>query len=273
MEQGLAAVAEAMERPLRLGKHDIASVHTCEAYFRAELDQPFSWTPRNAYGTVAHRALRLSMSLREELPPLDLVDMAIDAYIGEDEADGSLGRYLQTADYLQLAELRAQANDDVVLFFECFPPLRRDWLPRTDTPIVVWFCDDRISLRGKPDLAFGQARGDEAGVLIVDLKTGRSYPQHLDDLRFYALLQTLKVGVPPFRVASYYLDSATFHAEDVTAATLESAAARAVDGVRKVARLLAGQEPASINPGPTCRWCRLRDGCEGPAQLPDPPNW
>jgi hypothetical protein len=268
MERGLAPLAEGLEQPLRLGKHDIGSVHTCEAYYRAEKDR-FAWAPRNAYGAIAHRALRLSLSLRQELPPLDLVDMAIDAYVTEDDAEGSLGRYLQTADYLQLAELRAQANDDVVLFFECFPPLRREWLPRTDTPILVWLCDDRISLRGKPDLAFGQARGDEAGVLIVDLKTGRAYPHHLDDLRFYALLQTLKVGVPPFRVASYYLDSATFHAEDVTPATLESAAARAVQGVRKVARLLVEDGPAAINPGPACRWCRLRDDCEGPAQLLD----
>lgn len=271
MEQGLDGVAGGLERPLRLGKHDIGSVHTCEAYYRAEKDH-FSWTPRNAYGAVAHRALRLSISLREDPPPLDLVDMAIDAYVGEDEAEGSLGRYLQTAGYLQLAELRAQANDVVVLFFECFPPLRRDWQPRTDTPIVVWLCEDRISLRGRPDLAFGQARGDEAGVLIVDLKTGRSYPQHLDDLRFYALLQTLKVGVPPYRVAGYYLDSATFHAEDVTPATLESAAGRAVDGIRKIARLLAEEGPATINPGAACRWCRLRDDCDGPAQL-DPSNW
>ena len=266
MEEALAPVADRLDRPLRMGKHDIGSVHTCEAYFRAEKDH-FSWAPRNAYGAVAHRALRLSISMREEPPPLDLVDMAMDAYIGEDQAQGSLGRYLQSASYLELAELRAQANDVVVLFFECFPPLLRDWRPRTDTPILVSFAGDRISLRGRPDLAFGQARGDEAGVLIVDLKTGRSYPHHLDDLRFYALLQTLKVGVPPFRVASYYLDSATFHAEDVTPATLESAAARAVDGVRKIARLLADDGPVAINPGAACRWCRLRHDCEGPAQL------
>ena len=266
MEQGLAPVADGLEQPLRMGKHDIGSVHTCEAYFRAEKDH-FAWAPKNSYGAVAHRALRLSISLREEPPPLDLVDMAMDAYVGEDQAEGSLGRYLRSATALELAELRAQANDVVVLFLECFPPLRREWRPRTDTPIVVSLCGDRISLRGRPDLAFGQARGDEAGVLIVDLKTGRSYPHHLDDLRFYALLQTLKVGVPPYRVASYYLESATFHAEDVSPGTLEIAAGRAVDGVRKIARLLQEAGPAAITPGVACRWCRLRDDCEGPARL------
>ena len=268
MEEALAPVAEGLDQPMRVGKHDLSSVHTCEAYYRAEKDS-FTWGPRNAYGSIAHRALRLSMAVRDDPAPLDLVDMAIDAYLGEDQADGGLGRYLQATPGRQLAELRVQANDVVVQFLECFPPLRPEWRPRTDTPILVKLCEERISLRGRPDLAFGQARGDQAGVLIVDLKTGWSYPHHFDDLRFYALLQTLKVGVPPFRVASYYLDSATFHHEEVTPATLEIAAGRAVDGIRKIARLLPRAEPAAITPGVTCRWCRRRDDCEGPGQLPD----
>jgi hypothetical protein len=267
MEEALAPVADGLDRLLRITKHDLSNVHTCEAYYRAEKDS-FTWGPRNAYGTVAHRALRLSVAVHGEPDPLDLVDMAIDAYLGEEETSG-LGAYLLTASRLETAELRASANDVVVQFLECFPPLRREWRPRTDTAILVKLCADRISLRGKPDLAFGQARGNEAGVLIVDLKTGWSYPHHLDDLRFYALLQTLKVGVPPFRVASYYLDSATFHPEDVTPATLEIAAGRTVDGVRKIAGLLDVDAPAAINPGPTCRWCRLRDDCDGPGQLGD----
>jgi hypothetical protein len=266
VEEALAPVAAAMARPLRVGKHDLSSVHTCEAYWRAEKDS-FAWAPRNAYGAVAHRALRLSISMKHEPAPLDLVDMAIDACVADDRGAG-LGGYLVAASDLDRAELRAQANDVVVQFLECFPPLLREWRPRTDTPVLVNLCAERISLRGKPDLAFGQARGSEAGVLIVDLKTGRSYPHHFDDLRFYALLQTLKVGVPPYRVASYYLDSATFHHEDVTVATLEIAAGRTVDGVRKIARLLRG-DPAAITAGPACRWCRLRDDCEGPAQLVD----
>jgi hypothetical protein len=267
IEEALGPVADDVGRLLRISKHDLSNVHTCEAYYRVEKDA-FTWGPRNAYGTVAHRALRLSVSLRDDPAPLDLVDMAIDASL-VDEQGGGLGGYLSGASAVELAELRAQANDVVVQFLECFPPLRREWRPRTDTPVLVKLCDDRITLRGKPDLAFGQARGNEAGVLIVDLKSGWSYAHHFDDLRFYALLQTLKVGVPPYRVATYYLDSATYHHEEVTPATLEIAAGRTVDGVRKIARLLDLTEPAAITPGRTCRWCRLRDECDGPGQLVD----
>jgi hypothetical protein len=267
MEEALGPVAGGLGTLLRVSKHDLSNVHTCEAYYRAEKDS-FTWAPRNAYGTVAHRALRLSVALPGDALPLDLVDMAIDASLADDQG-GGLGPYLQGASRLEMAELRASANDVVVQFLECFPPLLREWRPRTDTPILVKLCADRITLRGKPDLAFGQARGNEAGVLVVDLKTGWSYPHHFDDLRFYALLQTLKVGVPPYRVATYYLDSATFHHEEVTPATLEIAAGRTVDGVRKIARLLDLDVPAAITPGATCRWCRLRDDCDGPSRLPD----
>lgn len=267
MEEALAPVATGLERPLRTSKNGLANVHTCEAYYRAEKDG-FAWATRNAVGTLTHRALRLSIALGGDQSPLDLVEMALDAFAAEEETDG-LGAWLRAAPPLDLAELRAEANERVVLFQECFPPLRREWRPRTDTPIVVSLCDELVTLRGRPDLAFGQARGREAGVVIVDLKTGRRYGSHFDDLRFYALLQTLKTGVPPYRVASYYLDSGTFQAEDVTPAILESAARRTVDGIRKIARLLDPVTDAGISPGRACRWCRLRHDCDGPAQLAD----
>ena len=267
MEGALGPVATALERPLRTSKNGLANVHTCEAYYRAEKDS-FAWAPRTAVGTVAHRALRLSIALGGAQAPLDLVDMAIGAFTDEDEVDG-LGAWLRAAPLPALAELRAEANERVVLFQECFPPLRREWRPRTDTAIVVSLCGDLVSLRGRPDLAFGQARGREAGVVIVDLKTGGSYGSHFDDLRFYALLQTLKTGVPPYRVATYYLDSATFHAEDVTPAILEIAARRTVDGIRKIARLVDPASTPALSPGRACRWCRLRHECDGPAQLAD----
>jgi hypothetical protein len=118
-------------------------------------------------------------------------------------------------------------------------------------------------LSGKIDLCLGRAAGAEARCLFVDLKTGGHYPAHLDDLRFYALVQALRIGVPPFRVASYYLDSATFAFEDVTAETLEIARRRTEDGARKMAELQAGARPAAITPCPRCRYCPIRADCDG----------
>jgi hypothetical protein len=118
-------------------------------------------------------------------------------------------------------------------------------------------------LSGKIDLSLGHAIGREARCLFVDLKTGGHYTAHLDDLRFYALVQMLRIGVPPFRVASYYLDSATFAAEDVTEETLEIALHRTLDGARKMLELRLARRAATITPCPRCRYCRLKATCEG----------
>ena len=242
-------------------KSALGQVHACEAHHSAESTEQFQWSARTARGTVAHRALELSVSTRGRLPPLDLVDHAL-ASLGADDPRGALRPWLSDASELEVADLRSGANEVVTKFLECWPPLKPAWTPRTETAIGAPVCDERVMLWGRVDLVLGQARGDEARALVVDLKTGRPYPSHLDDLRFYALVQALRVGVPPFRVASYYLDTATFHAEDVTVDTLALAVRRTVDGVRKLLELRAGREPA-ITPGPTCSWCRLATSCDG----------
>ncbi len=248
--------------PLWVTKGALSQVHACEAHYLDEAREPFAWNARNARGTVAHRALELTLSSRDPAAPLDLVDRAIDS-LGADDPRGVLRPWITGATAVEMADLRAGANDAVSKFIECWPPLKASWTPRTETRIGADLCGDRVVLRGKVDLVLGQARGDEARGLVVDLKTGRAYSSHLDDLRYYALVQTLRIGVPPFRVASYYLDTATFHHEDVTADMLAIAVRRTVDGVRKLVELGRKREP-TVTPGPQCGWCRLAPSCEGP---------
>src|SRR5436305_583722 len=81
------------------------------------------------------------------------------------------------------------------------------------------------------------ARVTQAGVLVVDFKSGRAYPHHIDDLRYYALLETFRSGVPPFRVASYYLDAGTWVGEDISEELLAITMRRVIDGVIKLAAL------------------------------------
>lgn len=268
LEEALAPVAAAVDDDapgdeLYVSKAALSQVHACEAHFRAQAAEPFEWNSRNARGSVVHKALELAVSSRHSHAPLDLIDHATEMLAGDDRRS-SPGSWLTSAPELELAELRASANEMVVKFLECWPPLKAAWSPRSETKISAELCGGRIVLGGNVDLALGLARGREARALYVDLKTGRSYSNHIDDLRFYALIQTLRVGVPPFRVASYYLDTATFHFEDVTVETLEAALRRTIDGVLKISRLGDDSSPAAISPGATCGWCALRDRCEGP---------
>ncbi len=73
-------------------------------------------------------------------------------------------------------------------------------------------------------------------------------------MRFYALLMTLRFGVPPYRVASFFLESGAWQAEDVTEEALMHAADRVVAAARTAAALANGREP-SLSAGPYCGWC------------------
>ncbi|MFN2608674.1 MAG: PD-(D/E)XK nuclease family protein [Acidimicrobiales bacterium] len=251
------------DEALWVTKGALGQVHACEAHHQAADGQPFAWNAGNARGTVAHRALELTLSSPDSAPPMELVDRAL-AGLGADDPRGVLRPWLASASAADVADLRAGANDLVAKFVECWPPLKPSWSPRTETRIGADLCGGRVVLRGKVDLVLGRARGSQARVLVVDLKSGRAYGSHLDDLRFYALVQALRVGVPPFRVASYYLDTATFHHEDVTEDTLAIATRRVIDGARKLVEL-GGGRPPTVTPGPQCGWCPLADGCDAAA--------
>jgi len=127
---------------------------------------------------------------------------------------------------------------------------------------VVELADGRVRLRGKVDLTLGTPKGTQAGKVVIDLKTGVPQPAHRDDLRFYALLDAIRIGVPPRLVASFYLDLGEARTEPVTEAILEATVARTVDGARRAAALRAGTAAPVHRPGWSCRWCIVRRDCE-----------
>lgn len=263
LEEGLSeAAAQVGPDGVVIRKADLAQVHACEAHYLAETTSPFGWNSRNARGTVAHKAIELSVNLRPGPPPAALVDLAIDRLVEEDW-DWGPGRWLSEAPPTEAAELRAYAADVVHKFADEFPPLKPAWRPRLESSLAAVLCGGRVTLRGKVDLALGQAQGTEARVMIVDFKTGQPAAGHRDDLWYYALLETLRAGVPPFRVASWYLDSGHGQWDDIDEDVLASAARRVVDGVAKLIELRAGEREPRLQPGPTCGYCVLRAECPG----------
>ena len=117
-------------------------------------------------------------------------------------------------------------------------------------------------LQGKIDLTLGRADGKRAGKVLIDLKSGKLRASHLDDLRYYALIETIRIGVPPRRLASYYLDQGRFHPEDVNEDLLFAAAGRAAAGIRQMIELQLNHRDPGLMVGPQCRWCAIRDTCE-----------
>ncbi len=241
-----------------LNKFVLSQVMGCEQKFLAELAEPFQWSPPKARGTIVHKAIELLINWRKEPVPLDLVDEAV---AGLENSDKSIAEYLTYCGEVERAELRAEAGTMVTQFMECFPALKPKWRPTTESPIRVELLEGKVVLSGKPDLTLGQPDNNVAGKVIIDFKTGKFSPTHREDLRFYALLEAVRI-LPPRLVATYYLDQAQIHCEEVSHELLLAAAQRVIDGAERYIELIHHKRPATLTTGPTCNWCPILHNCE-----------
>lgn len=241
---------------LWISKHKIASVLDCETNYQ----QPdeFAWTTANAKGTIAHRAIELLVSWRGEPTPIDLVDEALNRL---SEGNTELGLWVTALSAGDEADVRGQSVERVTSFLENFPPLSKRWRPVMEAS-VRWPSRGPITLAGKVDLLFGVPEGIESRKVIIDLKTGRAHIRHRQDLAFYALLETLVREIPPRKVATFYLDAADAHAEDVNEAMLRTAMRRTLDAINAIVEVDVEGRTPTLRAGSSCRWCTLRTTCE-----------
>jgi hypothetical protein len=255
---GDVALRYTAAKPLLIRKHDLTAVFKCEGFLVAP-DEGFAWTVQNARGKVVHLAISATLTSRgASATPLDLVEQAIDSLAASEE----MAEFIEGLTIVQHAELVTSCADMLAKFQADWPPLRREWIPRIESGATVLLCDDRIKLAGKYDLALGHPGLNPSDVVIVDFKTGREYPEHAEEVRGYALLETLRSKVPPRKVASQYLDGGYFRDEEITEDGLRSAARRLTDGIVRIAELWAGERPAELTPGSTCRYCSALPECQ-----------
>ncbi len=252
---------------LFVNKHALATIHGCEARWHAEeLDTAFAVSPPIVRGVVAHKAIELGINRRPgtDLPaPGDLVDAAMASL---ERSEQWMSDWLRTCDDAERAEVRSGAVARVTDYEDVWPPLASRWRPATEVKVRADLAGGRITLSGRVDLAIGRPEGLVAGKVIVDFKTGGPSLVHREDLRFYALVETLRLGVPPRAVATSYLESGELQVEDVTVGVLEAAAARVVDGASRMVAIRHHDHPPRTRPSPACRWCRaLPDCAEGRA--------
>ena len=261
--EAFEAFAERLgDQTVFISKHRLTSVLGCEVQHL--LDDTFAWSPAVAGGQVAHRAIQLLINWRGEPVPADVVEEAIARLA---DADSSLGDWIAGLPEADLADLRGFAIDKVIKFQECFPPLDKRAAPTTEST-VRWPLDGPVVLSGKVDLTIGRPAGAESRKVIIDLKTGWVSPKHREDLRFYALVETLRSQVPPRKLASFYLDAGDPVVEDVNERVLLSASRRMLDAVNAEIELrVEGRSPVK-RPGTSCRWCPEATDCrEGNAYL------
>ena len=256
LHEGLAEVAARLspDNAMWVSKHKLTTVHGCEANHMASLTN-FEWTLGNVKGTVLHKAIELGLNWRGPVVPAVVVDEALDQLAHNEGASAS--QFIEQLPEGDMAQLRSSAIDLYTKFDECFPPLKAAWRPVLESSARYEMFDQRINLSTRADLTLG-AVGSK---VIIDLKSGRVQPNHREELRFYALVEAMRTGAAPRRLASYSLVTARADVEDVTEGVLQAAVRKTVDGVRKMVELQRdGREPV-LRSGFFCSWCPLLDSC------------
>jgi hypothetical protein len=251
---------------LWLGKERLTDLERCEGTFWSKLSgeaPPFAHNRATAVGVVQHRAIEALVGAREPLDPHTAAVVAAQRTADKEDRFAEFWRACAPAEQDDIVMEVARRT---ALFEGSFPPLRelrRDLAPLAELPMKAELLGGSLVVSGKVDLCIGrpdQTQPMRAQRLLIDLKTGGAYPEHAEDNRAYALLHTLRFGVPPYRVASFFLEGGTWQAEDVHEELLFHAADRVIATARSAAALRAGREPV-LTPGRWCAWCPRVDVC------------
>ena len=257
---------------LWIGKERLNDLDKCEGMLWSKLSgeaPPFAHNRATAVGVVQHRAIEVVVGARDALDPHEAALLAATRTADKEERFAEYWRELSRPEQ---DDLLMEVARRTALFEGSFPPLRelrRDLTPLAEFGMKAELLGGSLVISGKVDLALGrpdQTQPMRAQRLLIDLKTGGAYPEHVEDNRAYALLHTLRFGVPPYRVASFFLEGGTWQTEDIHEELLFHAADRVIATARAGASLRAGREPA-LTPGRWCGWCPRADVC--PAADPD----
>ena len=261
LEAAAAAWAEAVPDGVvvRVTKGAVAAVRRCEVRHLAELA---SSGPAGGPGAAAVVRGRLVDALFRQVATTGWVssDPVADALTAW-AADGEVaGAGLEALDDAEQTQVRAEVTAACATLLAAWPELPAGAGVRTQERVLVALAGGRVLLSGRPDLTIGRPTRQRAGVLVVEAKSGRFRPAHLEELRFYALLEALRWGVAPFRGLVWSLGDGRIEVVDVDAELVWSETLRVADAIARLTRLAAGERPrASANP--LCPSCPLLDEC------------
>lgn len=234
----------------------------CDGRYLDLLTDDFTWNAPVVRGKLAHRAVELDWRTDRVASPDQIVGRAWEEMATD---TGSLPDFLNGLTTLERRELAHQAEQLLTEFRDTWPVLPAVAHPRLEATIRVTLGEGKVVLSGTPDLTLGRVCEDVCRMLVVDFKTGIRRPElERQELRFYALLATLKYGVAPFRWASYYVTEGAWDLEDLSADLLETAVRRVVDGVGRMVRLrfhTPSEDALRLRGGSWCRFCGRAPTC------------
>ena len=259
LEDGTRATLERWtERTLWLSKGQLFAALRCEGQFRADREtvRPSGKHPATAVGDVTHRAIQLAYT-HPGRPVAEYIRHAVASLRG---SDTDFDEFYTEADMATQSDVVMQATSRVTAFLDSWPRLQDDWAPRFEEPIQAKI--GGLTLSARVDLLLGRPRATgQQTMYIADWKSGALRDNHVDEAMFYALVATLRHGIPPYRSTVYSLASGTFTDPDVTAERLRAAAAQVVAGVSAIVDVLTERRAPDLTAGPHCSYCPLKTTC------------
>ena len=95
------------------------------------------------------------------------------------------------------------------------PRFAPGWMPRTNDRVAIPLAGGRIVLHGVFDLVVGLPQPRTASVCAVGLSTSGPWATARRSLHYLSLLETLRTGAPPFRLALLESAAGRYGVEDV----------------------------------------------------------
>ena len=272
-EQIIAATSASLaawpEKTLWLAKSALFSVERCEGSFLADRvaneTKGFSISAPIAVGQVAHRAIQIGHTH----PSANVDELVSAAVAGQCEVDEQFKAFWTAASISAQSDVIAGATSKTTAFFDSWPPLASSWAPRFEDPMVARV--GRLTLSVRPDLVLGRPRADlRQTMFLCDFKTSDLKDDHEHEALLYALVSTLRHGVPPYRSCVYSLASGTWVAPEITEQSLTATAQWVSEQACKVVEVLADVRPPVLTVGGYCSWCKAKDTCEAFAASKNP---
>ncbi len=272
LEAGCAALGEGLDRAAQAGRGGAVWVTktslarlACDGWQRDP--RPYEHTRANVRGVLAHAAVERDWRDGRRASASRVVEQVwVEEATRRPGDPASLSRWLNDCGDEDAEVLRGEVAELLEAFREVWPALPADRVvAHLERPVTLRLAGGRVVLRGVPDLVLDSPRRDDrARTLVVDLKTGLPRPEpDRAELRFYALLVTLRDGRPPFRWATYHVPEGRMEAEDLRVVTLERTVARVLDGIGQAVRLATHPDDTGllIRGGAWCRSCLREPDC------------
>ena len=266
LEDGVAEVVALLSPdapPVRVSASAITQVLACEAHQVVEASTERTMTPELALGSLVDAAFRQWATVGHLENPLTDAIAAMDA---AGDASGTAA-WLRAQPKATRQKLDEDLKSHAARISEDWTALSPAWYPRTQERFVAPIAGGRVVLSGVVDLALGAPPHERASVCIVEVKSDKRRIDHRHDLHYYSLLEALRSGASPFRVATYYSSTGELDVENISEELLIAALLRTLDATVLLCRVAAGIEPDG-DPNPMCSKCTGLAGCASDFQYP-----